>query len=97
MENIDKKMQRVHILITGQVQGVFFRQNMQEAARAFKVNGWVRNNSQGGVEALLEARQDKIEQMIKWCEKGPILAQVDSLNIKKQDYIGEFDSFQIKN
>jgi acylphosphatase len=77
------------------VQGVSFRQNTKEEADKLGVKGSVENLPSGEVEAFFEGSEDKVEEMIKWCGKGPFGSAVSDLEIKREKYIGEFDSFEI--
>ena len=87
---------RVHILIFGNVQGVFFRDNIRKAANMLKINGWVKNIN-NEVEAVFEGDSQNIEKMLKFCRKGPDSAVVDNINIKEENYTGEFKDFKIIN
>jgi acylphosphatase len=86
---------RFHIFVTGRVQRVFFRENMRKEAVLLGITGWVKNLDDGRVEALLEGDEEKVEQIIKWARKGPIMAKVDNLEIIKEEYKGEFPDFYI--
>lgn len=70
---------RLHLIISGHVQGVFFRSKVKARARAIQVKGWVRNNRDGTVEAVFEGDQEKLETLLAWCTKGPEGAQVTSV------------------
>ena len=72
----------VHLLITGKVQGVFYRKWMQDKAGRYKVNGWVRNCSDGTVEAVLRGKGPDIEDLANQCRLGPDAARVDSIKVK---------------
>ncbi len=87
---------RVHIFISGKVQGVFFRDSIMKRARKSGVFGWVQNLQDGRVEAVLEGEQDKVEKIVKWAKRGPIFARVDNVDVERQEYKGEFKDFQIK-
>lgn len=89
------KEKRVHLFISGRVQGVFFRDNARKKAEALKLKGWVKNLEDGRVEIEIEGYEENVEAMIKWAEKGPLLARVDNLEIKREEYKGEFNSFEI--
>ena len=67
---------RVHVVIEGRVQGVFFRASTRDEARARGLGGWVRNLPDGRVEALFEGDQRVVENMLAWCHKGPPYAYV---------------------
>ncbi len=73
--------QRVRVFISGQVQGVGFRYSTREAAIQRNVNGWVRNLSDGRVEAVLEGSQTDVESMIEWCHQGPPAAKVQQVSV----------------
>lgn len=86
---------RVHVWITGRVQGVFFRAYARDAGRAAGVAGWVRNLPDRRVEAVFEGDEDKLEKMIEWCYSGSPLSRVESVDIRYETYTGEFDTFKI--
>ena len=89
------KKARVSLLISGRVQGVFFRLKTREEAANLGLTGWVRNNSGGSVEILAEGEKNNLEQFIEWCKKGSERAQVDGVNVKWQELPFEFKSFEI--
>jgi acylphosphatase len=72
---------RAHVLVTGDVQGVFFRFNTRSQARLRNVTGWVRNLSDGRVEAVLEGEKDNVERLIDFCRKGPSGSRVDDVEV----------------
>lgn len=84
---------RAHVLISGLVQGVFFRANAVYQARDLNVTGWVRNCRDGRVELILEGERLAVDRMISWCHKGPPGAAVDNVKISWENYQGEFSSF----
>lgn len=87
---------RVHAIIEGRVQGVFFRLETLQAALRIGVTGWVRNRSDGSVEVLIEGPVEKVNRMLAWCRNGPPRARVDSIKSKEQPYSGEFASFEVR-
>ena len=87
---------RVHIFVSGRVQGVWFRENTQKKAQKLRVTGWIKNLVDGRVEAIFEGEREKIEEMIKWVSKGPFLAKVNGLDVEWQEYKGEFENFGIR-
>ena len=87
---------RARALITGRVQGVFFRAETQQAARRFGVAGWVRNKPDGSVEALFEGDQEAVENTINWCHQGPPLSRVDRVLVTPEEYTGEFTNFSVR-
>jgi len=87
---------RAHVLINGRVQGVFFRSETQDEALRKGVTGWVRNLPDGKVEAVFEGEKDKIEALIEYCRRGPPGARVTRVEVKWENYTGEFRSFNIR-
>jgi acylphosphatase len=87
---------RCHVLVYGRVQGVFFRQNTLERAKALGLKGWVKNTKDGKVEAVFEGEREKIEKILDWMRKGPPFARVEGLEIKCENFKGEFDDFEIR-
>jgi acylphosphatase len=87
---------RLHIIIEGIVQGVFFRASTIEESSKLGLTGWVMNCSDGRVEAVFEGEIDKIEQIIEWCKKGPPGAVVSNVETVLERATGEYDSFTIK-
>jgi len=90
-----EKQVRAHAVISGRVQGVFFRLETQRAAERFGVFGWVRNRPDSAVEAVFEGAQQAVDAVLQWCKEGPNLAVVKHVEVKWQDYTGEFKSFDI--
>lgn len=87
---------RVHLIISGRVQGVFFRAETQRAAQLYGVTGWVRNLRDGTVEAVVEGDKTDVLSLLNWCKKGPPIARVDHVKTRWQDYAGEFDAFNVR-
>jgi acylphosphatase len=86
---------KLKVIISGKVQGVFFRVNTKNKAEQFGVNGWVKNTSDGKVEAVFEGDENKIYEMIEWCSKGPSNSKVTKIDIIKKKYKNEYDNFSI--
>lgn len=89
-------MTRAHLLISGRVQGVFFRANTQRKAQELGLRGWVKNTRDGRVEVIAEGEKEKIKKLIDWAHQGPDIARVNKVEVEWEDYEGEFDSFEIK-
>ncbi len=85
-----------HVLISGKVQGVFFRANTKQKAEQLGVTGWVKNTSDGKVEAIFEGDEEDVNEIITWCHQGPSLARVDDVDIKEKEVKNEYNDFKIK-
>ena len=72
-------MKRVHLIISGRVQGVYYRMSAQQQAKAIGLNGWVRNRSDGTVEVVAQGLEDDVEAFLRWCHLGPTLAEVSGI------------------
>jgi acylphosphatase len=82
-------MRRVHVEVSGRVQGVFYRATCAERARELGLSGWVRNGSSGGVEAEFEGDEQRVETIVAWCRIGPAMARVDSVQVREEPLTGE--------
>lgn len=89
-------MIRAHIIISGRVQGVFFRKNTQQEARRLGLTGWVRNLLFRKVEVLCEGEKEQIERFVEWLREGPRLASVKDVAIAYGEYEGLSEGFDIK-
>ena len=89
-------MKRVHVLIEGHVQGVFFRESMRRAAAELGVQGFVRNCVDGRVEVVLEGKERAVDDALEFVRVGPPLAQVHATEETEEPPSGEFRSFQIQ-
>ena len=76
---------RMRALVSGRVQGVFFRDSTQEKAEALGLSGWVRNLPDGRVEAVFEGSEDRVAEMISWCEEGPPMASVEEVSTEQEE------------
>jgi acylphosphatase len=80
---------RVRVVVSGRVQGVFFRDTCREAARAEGLAGWVRNRGDGAVEVELEGPQPAIDRVVAWCHDGPPRAHVEHVDVTSIPTVGE--------
>ncbi len=87
--------QRVHVFVTGKVQGVFFRQALKVMAKKNNIFGWVRNLKDGRVEAILEGEDIDVNCLIEWCHAGPANARVEDIEIKNEKFSGDFTKFDV--
>lgn len=87
---------RVHLLVSGRVQGVFFRRAAAEKARAFGITGWTRNLDDGSVEIVGEGNRQNLELLAAWAHQGPRHARVDAVEVKWEPFVGQFAQFQVR-
>ena len=87
---------RVHIVVYGHVQGVWFRAAVRDSAGLEGVSGFVRNLPGGSVEAVVEGDSRAVEGVIQFCRHGPPGSRVDRVDITEEPYTGEFDAFTIR-
>jgi acylphosphatase len=86
---------RAHVYVSGKVQGVFFRSETADLAQRLGINGWVRNLSDGRVEALFEGEKEQVEEEIGFCRRGPPGAYVQDLDVRWEDWRGDFREFKV--
>ena len=86
---------RATVYFKGRVQGVWFRAFTKQQADRHEVCGWVRNRSDGSVEALLEGTAVAVEAVIAACKEGPPSAQVEETELAWRPATGEFNQFNI--
>ena len=89
------KQQRVHLLVSGKVQGVFFRQALKVVAKKNNVMGWVRNLTDKRVEATLEGDIRSVNLVIEWARIGPANSHVDDIKISDEEFKNEFSTFEV--
>jgi acylphosphatase len=92
----DQNHVRAHLTIHGRVQGVYFRASTVYTAQNLGLTGWVRNCPGGAVEAVAEGDQNKLDEWIAWCGRGPSGARVENVEVTWQAASGEFRDFRIK-
>lgn len=89
-------MKRVHLIVSGRVQGVFYRDFARREAERIGVKGFVRNLREGGVEIVAEGEHDKIKDFIKSCRKGSFASFVKHVKVKEEKPTSEFEDFEIR-
>ena len=88
-------MKRVRIVVSGRVQGVFYRAATKKIADKLKVKGFIRNVD-NNVEAVFEGGDKDVDKLVEFCRNGPIGAIVEDIRILKEKYKNDFNSFEIK-
>ena len=86
---------RAHVFISGMVQGIFFRSETKKEAKKLGVKGWVRNLSDGRVEAVFEGGEREVEALVEFCKRGPPQARVTDVHVVMENYTGGFKDFEI--
>jgi len=86
---------RVHVYVSGQVQGVFFRGTTRDDAQEKGVDGWVKNLDDGRVEAVFEGDPDAVDEMVDFCYEGSEMASVSTVEVTEEEPEG-IDDFQIR-
>ena len=84
----------VSIIVSGKVQGVFFRQSTKELASALNLAGYVKNLPDGSVEIVATGNDEHIDHLIRWCSAGPPKAKVENVKIKELP-LKTFDQFLV--
>lgn len=89
-------MPRLHVVVRGRVQGVFFRQSIVDIARPAGLTGWVRNRLDGAVEALAEGPKEALDRLRTFCKRGPHGAVVRGVEVTEGPATGEFQRFDVR-
>lgn len=88
-------MKQAHLIISGYVQGVWYRKFVKTNAVTLGLTGWVRNLPESRVEAVFQGSKDGIEKMIKLCHDGPEFAEVKKVDVEWEEIKEEFRDFSI--
>ena len=89
-------MRRVRVVVSGSVQGVFFRASLRDRARHLGVTGWVRNRADGMVEAELQGVPASVEQLVAYCRQGPGQAQVERVDVSDVELVPDESGFAVR-
>jgi acylphosphatase len=92
----DRDLARLRLVVTGRVQGVFFRRASLNEARALGLKGFARNSAAGSVEILAEGERRNLEALLAWTRHGPPHARVDGVEANWSKFAGEFDEFKVR-
>jgi acylphosphatase len=87
-------MQTISIIVSGKVQGVWYRQSTKEKAITLGINGEVKNLPDGRVAITATGKKELLDSLVDWCRKGPEKARVSEIEIK-QLVLKQFDGFTI--
>ena len=86
---------RARVLISGTVQGVYYRATTRDTAREHGISGWVKNLDDGRVEAVFEGSEEDVEALVGWCHEGSSSAQVENVTVEYEEPEG-IESFEVR-
>jgi len=86
---------RIHLFVSGRVQGVGFRASARRRAGELGVGGWIKNLPDGRVEAVAEGPERSVEKMVRWCRRGPRRAEVENIEIGEETVEG-LEGFEVR-
>jgi acylphosphatase len=89
-------MKKVHMIVSGRVQGVWYRGSARDRARTLGVKGFARNLHDGTVELMVEGEDELVDQMVAWAWEGPKLAIVNDIKLEELPYEEEFHDFGVR-
>ncbi|MEU2430456.1 acylphosphatase [Streptomyces sp. NPDC007861] len=89
-------MVRKRVVVTGLVQGVYYRDTCRRVAREYGVAGWVRNLADGSVEAVFEGEPDAVETLVRWAGQGPPTAVVREVEVREEEPEG-LEGFEVRS
>lgn len=88
--------ERAHVYISGDVQGVFFRDSTRKKAEELDLKGWVKNMPDGRVEALFEGPANDVQRILAWCREGPSQATVEDVEAEHEGDPEDLEGFEIR-
>jgi len=86
---------RLHLIVRGRVQGVYYRASAQREAKRLGLTGWTKNRRDTSVEVVVEGEEDQVKDFLAWATAGPSTARVDKAETRWRSYTGEFPDFRI--
>lgn len=89
-------IERAHVYVSGNVQGVFFRGSARRKAQELGLNGWIKNLPDGRVEALFEGASDAVREMLDWCKEGPAYADVEDVEAEREQPEEDLRGFEVR-
>ena len=89
-------MKCIHLIVSGRVQGVFFRDNTRRKAKELRLTGYAKNLPDGSVEIVAEGNEDKLDELIKFIKKGPGVAMVEGIKVTHKEP-ENFKTFEIRH
>ncbi len=89
-------VKRIHAVVKGKVQGVFYREFTRREAGALGIGGFARNLKDGSVEIVAEGEEKNLQEFMKMVRKGPLMAFISEVEAKEEPPTGEFEGFDIR-
>ena len=89
-------MKRVHLIISGDVQGVGFRAWVKNKAQKLDVTGWVKNRDDGVVEVVGEGEEEQLKEFVEYCHQGPDVSWVQRVDVEWSSYNDEYVTFEVE-
>jgi len=86
---------RIHVIVEGRVQGVFFRAYTRDEAVGLGLAGWVKNRPDGSVEALVEGKKNAVDKMEHWFHRGSPHSNVTRVHVTEETPVGDNSTFEI--
>ena len=86
---------RVHVVVSGKVQGIFFRSNIKNLADNLGIKGYVKNVENDKLEAVFEGTNEAIEKMLEFCKEGPEEAEISAIVTEEEQLKNEFINFSV--
>jgi len=90
-------MNTIHLVVSGRVQGVYFRAFTKKRALKLDITGFVTNQENGDVEIVAQAKQENLDNFINWCREGPLIAKVENVDINELSTSEIFSNFEIRS
>lgn len=89
-------MKAFHAIVTGKVQGVWFRDSTCREALKLNIVGWVKNLTDGTVEVIAEGNEDELQKLIDWLHVGSPRSNVENVDVKWSELTGDFTQFEMR-
>lgn len=89
-------MKTIHVIVAGRVQGVCFRDYTQSQAYRLNLTGWVRNQRDGSVEAVIQGPENKVTTMLEWFSQGSPMSRVDTIHTDEVKTTEEYTTFEVR-
>ncbi|MEA3468870.1 MAG: acylphosphatase [Thermodesulfobacteriota bacterium] len=92
---MSKQIKRIHAIVHGQVQGVFFRETTRQEAQKLSLTGWVKNLADGTVETEFQGEEETVKQLLEWLQQGSSMSHVTRVECRDTDPVSGESGFAI--